>query len=233
MDAPDLVQQLVTPHLIVREYVSCVRFIRVSMINMKSGASGRSYVMTKRAQSAAATAERILDAVAAEFEGGSPIAGITLDAVAARAGVTVQTVLRRFGDKDKLFSATAERQAARVAADRDAAVPGDVVGAVANLAAHYEKDGHLALRLLAEENSSPFMATVTAGGRAYHRSWCAQVFGPFLDGLDDDEHGRRLAQFVAVCDVYVWKLLRHDAGLGREAYIQAILELLDPLTRRT
>ncbi|MFF1884146.1 TetR/AcrR family transcriptional regulator [Pseudarthrobacter sp. NPDC058196] len=200
---------------------------------MKSEASGRSYVMTKRAQSAAATAERILDAAAGEFVAGTRIAGITLEAVAARAGVTVQTVLRRFGDKDKLFSATAERQAARVAAERDAAVPGDLAGAVANLAAHYERDGHLALRLLAEEASSPFMANVTAAGRAYHRSWCAQVFGPFLSGLNDDERDRRLAQFVAVCDVYVWKLLRHEAGLGCEAYIQSILELLEPLTRRT
>lgn len=203
------------------------------MINMKSGAPVRGYVMTKRAQSAAATAERILDAAAAEFEAGTPIAGITLEAVAARAGVSVQTVLRRFGDKDKLFSATAEREATRVAAERDAAVPGDLAGAVANLAAHYERDGHLALRLLTEETSSPFMATVTGAGRAYHRSWCGQVFGPFLHGLDDDESNRRLAQFVAVCDVYVWKLLRHDAGLSRQAYIQAILELLEPLTRRT
>ncbi|MDJ0457060.1 TetR/AcrR family transcriptional regulator [Arthrobacter sp. NQ7] len=200
---------------------------------MKLRTSGRSYVMTKRAQSAAATAERILDAAAAEFEAGTAIAGITLEAVAARAGVSVQTVLRRFGDKDKLFSATAERQAARVAAERDTAVPGDLEGAIANLAAHYERDGRLALRLLAEEASSPFMTTVTGAGRAYHRSWCGQVFGPFLDGLHGDERNRRLAQFVAVCDVYVWKLLRQDAGLGREAYIQAILELLEPLTRRT
>ncbi|UUL75688.1 TetR/AcrR family transcriptional regulator [Pseudarthrobacter sp. Fe7] len=189
--------------------------------------------MTKRAQSAAATAERILDAAAGEFEAGASIAGITLEAVAARAGVSVQTVLRRFGDKDKLFSATAERQAARVAAERDAATPGDLAGAVANLADHYECDGHLALRLLAEEASSPFIAAVTAAGRAYHRSWCGQVFGPFLDGLHDDERDRRMAQFVAVCDVYVWKLLRVDAGLGSEAYIQAILELLEPLTWRT
>ncbi|GAC1369654.1 MAG: hypothetical protein NVSMB43_04450 [Pseudarthrobacter sp.] len=203
------------------------------MIDMESEVSSRSYVMTKRAQSAAATAERILDAAAGEFVAGTPIAGITLEAVAARAGVTVQTVLRRFGDKDKLFSASAERQAARVAAERDAATPGDLAGAVANLADHYERDGRLALRLLAEEASSPFMAAVTAAGRAYHRSWCGQVFGPLLDGLHDDERNRRLAQFVAVCDVYVWKLLRHDAGLGREAYIQAILELLEPLTRRT
>ncbi|GAC1540694.1 MAG: hypothetical protein NVS3B12_27800 [Acidimicrobiales bacterium] len=188
--------------------------------------------MTKRAESASATAERILDAAAGEFVDGTPIAGITLEAVAARAGVSVQTVLRRFRDKDSLFAAAAERQTVRVASERDVAVPGDPAGAVANLAAHYERDGHLALRLLAEEASSPFLATVTAAGRAYHRFWCQRVFGPCLDGLHGDERNRRLAQFVAVCDVYVWKLLRHDAGLDRQAYTQAVLELLEPLIRR-
>ncbi|GAA2201507.1 TetR/AcrR family transcriptional regulator [Sinomonas flava] len=200
---------------------------------MKSAASSRTYVMTKRAESAAATAERILDAAAGEFEDGAAIAAITLDAVAARAGVSVQTVLRRFGDKDALFAAAAERQAVRVAAERDVAVAGDLEDAVANLAEHYERDGRLSLRLLAEEASSPFMAAVTGAGRAYHRSWCERVFAPCLEGLDDAARGRRLAQFVAVCDVYVWKLLRLDAGLSPEAYIQAVLELLEPLIRRT
>jgi AcrR family transcriptional regulator len=199
---------------------------------MKSAPAVRSYVMTKRAESAAATTERILDAAAGEFEDGSPLAGITLEAVAARAGVSVQTILRRFGDKDGLFAASAERQAARVAAERDPAVPGDVAGAVANLAEHYERDGRLALRLLAEEASSPFMAAVTDAGRAYHRSWCERVFAPSLDGLEDADRRRRLAQIVAVCDVYVWKLLRLDAGLGSQAYREALLELLEPLTRR-
>jgi AcrR family transcriptional regulator len=202
------------------------------MIDMKSGAPARSYVMTKRAQSAAATAERILDAAAGEFEDGTPIVGITLEAVAARAGVSVQTVLRRFGDKDGLFAASAERQAARVAAERDPAVAGDLAGAVVNLAGHYERDGRLALRLLAEESSSPFMAAVTGAGRAFHRSWCERVFAPFLDGLEGAGRRRRLAQIVAVCDVYVWKLLRLDAGLSPQAYREALLELLEPLTRR-
>ena len=188
--------------------------------------------MTKRAESAAATAERILDAAAGEFADGAPVASITLDAVANRAGVSVQTVLRRFGDKDGLFAAAAERQAARVASERDPAVPGDLEGAIDNLAEHYERDGRLALRLLAEEASSPFMAAVTGAGRAYHRSWCERVFAPSLDGLEGADRRRRLAQIVAVCDVYVWKLLRLDAGLSPHAYREALLELLEPLIRR-
>jgi hypothetical protein len=58
------------------------------------------------------------------------------------------------------------------------------------------------------------------------------VFAPFLDGLEGAGRRRRLAQIVAVCDVYVWKLLRLDAGLSPQAYREALLELLEPLTRR-
>jgi hypothetical protein len=61
------------------------------------------------------------------------------------------------------------------------------------------------------------------------------VFGPFLtdDYLPDGvERKRRLAQFVAVCDVYTWKLLRLDAGLGKDQVALSLLEMLEPFTRR-
>ena len=43
------------------------------------------------------------------------------------------------------------------------------------------------------------------------------------------ERRRRLAQLVAVCDVYTWKLLRRDAGLSRRQMEIALVELLEPL----
>jgi hypothetical protein len=43
---------------------------------------------------------------------------------------------------------------------------------------------------------------------------------------------RRLAQFVAVCDVYTWKLLRRDAGLSRRQTQLALVELLTPMMGR-
>jgi hypothetical protein len=43
------------------------------------------------------------------------------------------------------------------------------------------------------------------------------------------ERERRLAQFVAICDVYTWKLLRRDAGLSRRQTELAVTELLNPL----
>jgi hypothetical protein len=44
------------------------------------------------------------------------------------------------------------------------------------------------------------------------------------------ERARRLAQLVAVCDVYTWKLLRRDAALSRRQTELAVIELLQPLT---
>ena len=55
------------------------------------------------------------------------------------------------------------------------------------------------------------------------------MFAPALAGRVGVERRRRLAQLVAICDVYTWKLLRRDAGLGRRQTELALVELLGPL----
>jgi hypothetical protein len=105
-----------------------------------------------------------------------------------------------------------------------------VPGIIDNLVEHYERMGVTALRLLAEEEVSPSIATLTQAGRAYHRDWCARVFAPQLAALAGVERDRRLAQLVAVCDVYTWKLLRRDSGLSRRQTTTALLELVEGLT---
>lgn len=62
-----------------------------------------------------------------------------------------------------------------------------------------------------------------------HRDWCARVFAPALSGRTGVDRRRRLAQLVAVCDVYTWKLLRLDAGLSRRQTEIAMAELLNPM----
>jgi AcrR family transcriptional regulator len=191
--------------------------------------TARGYVMTERARSTTATGERILDATVELFVE-RPYAQLTLRDVAARAGVTVQTVIRRFGDKEGLTAAAAERARLEVLTHRDAAPVGDLEAAVDNLVAHYEDVGRMSLRLLAEEEAVPLLAGLTEEGRALHREWCARVFAPSLASLRGADRTRRLAQLVAVCDVYTWKLLRHDAGLSPRQVATALVELLEPLT---
>jgi AcrR family transcriptional regulator len=203
-----------------------LRGFDVNVTNMKSD-ERRAYRMTQRAEAANATAERILDAMTALFWE-RPTDQVVLKDVADRAGVTVQTVLRKFGGKEALLAAAAERAMSRTEAER-AVSPGDVENAIEVLIEHYEQVGAKVLRLLAEEQSSPTLADYTRRGRVLHRSWCASVFAETLEPLSGVARERRLAQLVAVCDVYMWKLLRLDAGLSRRQTQIALHELLGPL----
>ena len=187
--------------------------------------ASRPYRMVARAQAAAATADRILDA-AVELFWERP-AEVSLEDVARHAGVSVQTVIRRFGSRDGLLAAAAEREAERVRRQRDEAPIGDPAGAVRVLFDHYEALGDRVLRLLAEEDRLPGLGEIAGRGRALHRDWCARVFASALAGRTGVERDRRLAQLVALCDVYTWKLLRRDAGLSRRQAELALVELLE------
>jgi AcrR family transcriptional regulator len=188
----------------------------------------RPYRMVARAESAAATGERIIDAAVAMFWE-APGEQVSLDEVAQRAGVTVQTVIRRFGGRDGLIAAAAEREAEKVGRQRDQAPVGDPAGAVKILLDHYEAMGDRVVRLLAEETREPALRPVAERGRRLHREWCARVFAPALAVRSGADHRRTLAQLVAICDVYTWKLLRRDAGLSRRQTELAIVELLEPI----
>ena len=187
----------------------------------------RPYRMTNRAEAANATAEHILDAMT-ELFWERPTDQVVLRDVAERAGVTVQTVLRKYGGKEALLAAAADRAMSRTEAER-AVTPGDVDAAIEVLLDHYEEAGARALRLLAEEQTQPTLAEYAGRGRALHRDWCATAFADTLEPLTGVARARRLAQLVAVCDVYTWKLLRLDAGLSRRQTQIALHELLGPL----
>lgn len=188
----------------------------------------RKYEMTARADAALATAERIVDA-AIEVFWDRPTHQISLEEVARRAGVTKQTVLRRFGSKDGLMAAAGERAIAQVRAERDDVAPGDLKRAVRVLVGHYETTGDGVLRMLAEEIGNPELREIADRGRSYHAAWCERVFGPLLDGLRGAERSRRLAALIAICDVYTWKLLRRDRGLSRTQTELALCELLESM----
>jgi AcrR family transcriptional regulator len=195
---------------------------------MKIEARPREYRMGRRAEAAAHTAERILDAAAAVFWE-RPTDQISLDEIARRARVSVLTIIRRFGSKDGVFAAAAERGAERIRQQRGAAVPGDVAGAVAILVGHYEELGDSVLRLLADEGRSAPLHAIAERGREQHAQWCERIFAPALTPLRGAARKRRLGQLMAVCDVYVWKILRRDRGLSRAETEGAVIELLQPL----
>lgn len=184
--------------------------------------------MAARADAAARTASDILAATAALWRE-RPMDEITLAAIAERAGVSVRTVIRRFGSRVGVVAACIEADAAGILAERDQVPTGDVDAALAILLAHYERDGDAVLRTLPLEHTVPEARAIVQAGREGHRAWCARVFGPFLPRADDTAYGIRLDAFVAATDLYAWKLLRRDLGRTAEETRRVMRTLLGGL----
>ena len=174
--------------------------------------STRGYTMTHRARAVGETRQRILDASVA-LHAERLVADISLEDVAGRAGVSVQTVLRHFGSRTGLVEASVEHAREAVVAERRTPV-GDVAAAVRTIVDHYERRGDGVLVMLAQEPHQELMARVTADGRRLHRAWVEEVFAPHLDAAADRATLTDL--LVVATDVYTWKLLRRDRGLARD-----------------
>lgn len=182
--------------------------------------------MGARAETAERTARSIVEAMVGLWRERT-VDGITLEHVAERAGVSVRTVIRRFGSRDGVVAAAIEAESARMMAERDRAEVGDVDGALDVLLDHYERDGDAVLRTLALEATVAAARSIAEAGRTAHRLWCARVFAPFLPPQPEPGHDVRLDALVAATDLYLWKLLRRDLGRSpaeTRAVIRTLLE---------
>jgi AcrR family transcriptional regulator len=188
--------------------------------------------MTTRAAAAEATRERILDAACDAFLR-SWYDDVTLRDVAQAADVALQTVLNHFGTKEALYGVAVERISDAIEARRYDVEPGYVEGAVAALIDDYDRTGDFTLRALAEEGRLAVVGPGLARGRRGHQDWVKHVFASALTGLRGGDRQRRLAQLVAVTDVYTWKLLRRDKELSRDQTLLAVRELVEALHNST
>jgi len=189
----------------------------------------RTYTMRARAEQAVRTRARILDAVV-EITGERPLAACTLPAIADRAGVSVQTVLRVFGSRDELFETVLQRTQSDVVAER-LADPDDVHGSLTALVDHYELRGDAVLLLLGQEGWEPFAARVTVRGKRIHRDWVTAVFARTLEPLPEPRRTVATDLLVAATDVSAWKLWRRDLGRSRDEALARMLELAASVTR--
>jgi AcrR family transcriptional regulator len=179
--------------------------------------------MTARADGVEATRIVILDACLM-LSTQRPIALLTLDAVAAQARVSVQTILRHFTSKAGLIEATVAYGTERMTTARTAD-PGDIDSAVRRLLDQYDAgEGKLALLLLAQEETDPdAVATIVATGKAVHRRWVEDLFAPYTNDP------AVIDLLVVATDVYTWKLLRRDRGLSRtdtESRVHALINAI-------
>ncbi|MDE2602670.1 MAG: TetR/AcrR family transcriptional regulator [Bradyrhizobium sp.] len=155
---------------------------------------------------------------------------ITLDHIAAAAGTTRQTVIRRFGSKTGVLSAMAAQMDVSIQAQRWSAPAQSVADIVMLLMDDYERTGDIIVRTLGQEARIPEFAAVLDRGRKGHREWTEDMFRAWLDKLDGQARGDRLAQLLVQTDVWVWHLLRrtqgHSAAQTYRLMTQAIERLL-------
>jgi AcrR family transcriptional regulator len=183
--------------------------------------------MTARAEGAERTADRIVDAMLMRLTTTS-YEQIRIEDVASDAGVTGQTVIRRFTGKAGLMNATVQRELGRIAAAREAAAHSSPEQTIHDLVAHYERYGLLILKTYSEAPLVPGLPEIAARGRAFHVDWCRRAFR--LDSaLSDSQRAVRTAQIVAICDATTWRILRFDGGLDPAQTQAALGELLLPL----
>ncbi len=194
--------------------------------NMKSGtgtaAAARGYTMRARAESTGRTRDGILDAAVALSEERLSVEIVLAD-VAERAGVSVQTVLRHFGSRQRLFDEVLARLLEQVRAERATPV-GDAEAAVRTIVAFYDRLGEWSLRLQAIEHSDAPSRRAVRFGRQYHREWVEQVFAPDLRGRRDRKELVDL--LVVATDVLTWKILRRDGGMDAATTGRRILRLV-------
>jgi AcrR family transcriptional regulator len=173
----------------------------------------RAYRQAARAASAAQTGRKIIDAFV-ELSRDHWYDEVTLSEIAARAGVSVQSVIRRYGGKDGLISAVIEDMGARIGAQR-AAPPGDATTAIARLCEVYEEHSEGVMRNLAQETRYADLKRIVEFGRAEHRRLTRETYAPWLDDLAASERTKALDALVVATDIYTWKLWRRDMGRSR------------------
>ncbi len=188
----------------------------------------RTYRGTVQAEIAALTEQRIIEAGLALFDE-QWSDQITLEQLAQRAGVTVQTILRRFGSKERLANVVSQEAFRRAIQQRIDPLVGDLTTIVRGLIAYYEAGGERMLRGLAQEARQPHLHAIIDVARASHREWLERAFKTHLERRDEATRARLLAQLYTLTGVYTWYQLRHESGLNQEETAHALYEMIDKL----
>jgi len=183
----------------------------VYICDMKTMEKKRTYQMLERAEQVARNDRKIMDAMA-DLWLEVPLSELTLDKISQRSGVTVRTILRKFGSKEGLFNACIEHDGDRFTQNRMQATPGDLESILDVLLEEYERMGDTLIRTLTVEYDFPSSQKLLKQARTIHREWCAMVFAPFLPPQSSDQYETVLSAFIAATEFYLWKLLRRDLG---------------------
>ena len=198
---------------------------------MKFDSKKRKYQMTNRAMQVYDNDVKILQAMI-QLWIKFPINEITLEKVAAQSGVTVRTLLRKFGSKEGLMEACIENTETGRRTNRESAIPGSYKEALGILLDDYEMIGDASIRTLAVEDELPIAKKILNTGRANHREWCKKIFGLDLPDLHSPEYELRLLAFITATEFYLWKLLRKDLKKSYSETFDVFEALIEGLIKR-
>lgn len=184
----------------------------------------RRYQMSARADAVRETRANIIEAAGKAILT-TDYGSVTLEMIAEASGVSVQTIIRHFESKDRLFDEAFAAFMHDVGRAMDGVGVGDVRSAIEALHARYEWMGDGNIRMLSQEESPGPIAGGMKMARKLHRDWVERIFDPYLPAKPPAARRKRLHQFLIVCDVYTWKLIRRDHGASRAATTQTVIEL--------
>ncbi|MEQ1884176.1 MAG: TetR/AcrR family transcriptional regulator [Bryobacteraceae bacterium] len=187
----------------------------------------RAYHQEARAQQTEANIQGIVDATVALVRSARRVSEITLDHIAERCGLTVRTILRRFGSRDGLMALAFTQIQSEIDGSKVRTPAGDIDSALKSLLSQYEEMGDLNIRALEEEDQIPQLHEMLQFGRASHREWLRSTFGPHLAGKGAEEQEQWLTTYYAATEVYLWKVLRRDLGLDRDQTAATFRRLVD------
>ncbi len=208
-----------------------MNLFRVDICDMNTVEKKRSYQMSERARKVARNDRNIMNAMSGLWLE-LPLSEITLDKISQRSGVTVRTILRKFGSKEGLLKACIEHEGERFTIKRMNVTPGDLNGILDALLEEYEHMGDALIRTLTMEYNYLSTQELLQKARTTHREWCAFVFEPFLPSKSSGSYETVLSAFIASTEFYLWKLLRRDLGKSPEECKQIFLYTLESLTKK-
>ncbi|HEY0753087.1 MAG TPA: TetR/AcrR family transcriptional regulator [Ktedonobacteraceae bacterium] len=188
----------------------------------------RAYRGTVQAEVAELTRQRIIQAGLALFDEQWSDT-ITLEQIAEQAGVTVQTLLRHFGGRERLADAISQEAFRLSQQVLSEPVPGDSASIAAILMVYYDVSGKRIMRGLAQEQRYPHLHSIIDVARASHRAWIERAFAPFLTDLEAAARTRLLAQLFTLTGVFTWYMLRVECALSSAEATLALQEMLASL----
>lgn len=183
----------------------------------------RNYNLGVRAEYARETYESILAAAHQAFSS-MPYEKVSLRAIADKAGVSQQTVIRLFDSKDNLLATAASETVDELFVNRkcpqDAS---EVEPLIRNYLKITEQISAQSIVFFQVSERFESLRPVIKRGRQCQREWIEQVFRFYLPDREDKRHSLFVAQLFSALSFYSWYSLRCESGLSVEDATEATI----------